>query len=144
MVIMQEHFDYFLPANYPLDPGVQLGYNRYATIFMYLSDVEEGKKLARFSSAADLNVCLWRQVARRCSRDMATDICTILVRPTKDFASNRRRVEPPSSSAPFLTETCLFPRLVRLNLVLMWPRSDFNSLHGSCPVKKGVKWGANM
>jgi prolyl 4-hydroxylase len=38
----REHYDYFTPSDYAEDSGVQTGNNRMATLFLYLTDVEEG------------------------------------------------------------------------------------------------------
>ncbi|SPQ94017.1 unnamed protein product (mitochondrion) [Plasmodiophora brassicae] len=38
----QPHEDFFKPTDYPTYKAVQAGQNRYATLFLYLSDVDEG------------------------------------------------------------------------------------------------------
>jgi len=106
------HLDYFDPKLYQEDPATQEMIdhgkrNRLATVFWYLSDVEEGGHtiFPRFNGAP---------------QPWVFDDCTkgLKVKPEKG-------------------------KVIIFYNMLPNGKGDPLSLHGACPVEKGIKWAAN-
>jgi len=113
----ESHYDYFPTENYPNHPQIQARVNRYATVFYYLNDVEEGGETVF-------------------PRSDATDD-SYLLGPIHDYADCSRglRVKPQRGAA-----------LLWYNLLpagQMDAAVDEYSMHGGCTVTRGEKWGAN-
>jgi prolyl 4-hydroxylase len=113
----ESHYDYFPTENYPDHPQIQARVNRYATVFYYLNEVEEGGETVF-------------------PRSDATDD-SYLLGPIHNYADCTRglRVKPRRGAA-----------VLWYNLLpegQMDAAFDTYSMHGGCTVTKGEKWGAN-
>lgn len=141
----RQHHDYFVRdasgTNYDPSTG---GTNRYATIFLYLSHVEEGGQ-TMFPHAQVL----------------PDDILNELEQDTIDLCNSHKKAEEvipkietffePNSWEQQMSRQCYQVLSVKpkkaaavlfYNVKTNW-KTDSMTLHGGCPVLNGTKWGAN-
>ena len=123
------------PLNYNPERG---GVNRFATVFMYLTDVEEGGETVFTHAARDAD----EDVPSRADvhADLVRRNITGLFPP------------PPDNWEVDFIATCrtrLAVRPKRGTAVLFYTQApsgaiDGAQMHGGCPVISGVKWAANL
>jgi prolyl 4-hydroxylase len=106
------HHDFFDPSVYPT-PEYKLGHNRMITVFMYLSDVEEGGETNFPYATGEKQVGSYSQCNLGLKVKPKLGDCII-------FYSMKAEAQRPQGN-----------------------QLDFNSLHAGCDVLKGDKWSAN-
>ncbi|KAL7547672.1 hypothetical protein ACHAWF_010953 [Thalassiosira exigua] len=140
------HHDYFPPGqsdDFAWDPRTG-GSNRFATVFLYLSDVEKGYGGETVFPQSD-----------RLTSDASADLVERLGEPPPPEWQTQYIKEAGLSEGSWeerLTRACYAKFAVpprRGDAILFYSQRpdgtlDKRSLHGACPVLKGTKWGANL
>jgi prolyl 4-hydroxylase len=106
------HHDFFDPSVYPT-PEYKQGHNRMITVFMYLSDVEEGGETNFPYATGEKTVGSYATCDKGLKVRPKLGDCII-------FYSMKAEAQRPEGN-----------------------QLDFNSLHAGCDVLKGDKWSAN-
>ncbi|KAL3810907.1 hypothetical protein ACHAXA_008757 [Cyclostephanos tholiformis] len=138
------HHDYFKVGqsdDHLWDPSIG-GSNRFATIFLYLSDVEVGGETS-FPRSERLTVEKSRELVERLGEAPPLEMQKEYI---KDAGLSEGSWEERLTLACF-AKFAVPPR--RGDAILFYSqrpdgRLDETSLHGACPVLKGTKWGANV
>ena len=126
------HCDYFAPTGYARsDPTVKNGTNRFVTVFLYLSNVEEGGTTV-FPHSTSHSYYKGGYLTHKGTIKTASYIAN------KDAAWVCNE-----------TSEALRVPAKRGNAVIFYSQNpdsslDPYSLHGGCPVTKGTKWSANI
>lgn len=138
------HHDYFpvRQSNDHLWDPSKGGSNRFATIFLYLSDVEVGGQTV-FTKSERLTAEKSKELVERLGEAPPTEFLKEL---EKDAGVDA------GSWKDKLVDQCYSKLAVpprRGDAILFYSQYpdghlDPNSLHGACPILKGTKWGANL
>lgn len=138
------HHDYFpehQSTDHQWDPS-EGGSNRFATIFLYLSDVEYGGETS-FPHTDRLTADKSEELVNRLGEAPTEEKQKEII---KDAGLSEGSWEEALTRACY-AKFAVPPR--RGDAILFYSqrpngRLDINSLHGACPVLKGTKWGANL